>query len=513
VCIRENGLKRSVLTHNEQISVKKAARGALYLYLNFVIGTAVGYLYWVIVSKMVTPEAVGLASTTVSIATLVSNLSIFGVPTGVQRFIGKAFGNHDVASFRSYFMGALTFLIVSSGAAALILVCLSEFVSLSMGIPISFIVIAAILAFTSGLVTLFGVVYTASIRTDISLYIGAISSTARLVLGVLLISVGLEAFGVAVGYLISSVVSLAFLGILGVRLLRLHAPRPTFHHTKEIVHSGFANWVPTVIATIGAQLSVIVVYGFHGSFEAGLYYISFAMASVISAISGSVMGLSFPILSGMADGRKRACWRAIKMALVIVVPLTVSLAAYPEVALSFFSLDYVIASNILLVLLFATVPQGLIDGVNSLAYAYGKYKLVLVMGLAISVPRTVMYMTLTPSMGGLGAALALLSGTVVGLIAALGVTRRIGLKFRWQDLIGVFTPLALTVVCRIPIPWFIGVTIILVGSVVTYTRLGLVTKMDLKELAEAFLPQSLLSIGLRRFGWVLRMLFGKQSLS
>jgi len=509
----KNGLKRTMLTQNEQISVKKAARGALYLYLNFIAGTVVGYLYWVIVSKMVTPEAVGLASTTVSIATLVSNLSILGVPIGVQRFIGKAFSNNDASSFKSYFMGAMTFLIFSSGTAALILVGLSGFVSLSIGIPISFIAIAAIMAFTSGLATLFGIAFISSIRTDISLYTGVIASAARLALGVLLISVGLDALGVAVGYLISSIVSLVFLGILGVRLLGLHAPRLTFLHTKEIVQSGFANWVPTVIATIGAQLSVIVVYGFHGSFEAGLYYISFAMASVISAVSASVTGLSFPILSGMTDGRKRACWRAIKISLVIVVPLTVSLAAYPEVALGFFSPDYVIASNILLVLLFATVPQGLIDGVNSLAYAYGKYRLVLVMGLAISVPRTVMYMILTPSMGGLGAALSLLSGTVIGLIAAFGVTKRIGLEFRWRDLIVAFTPLALTAVCKVPIPWFLGILIILAGATLTYTRLGLLTKSDLKESAEAFLPQSLLSIGLRRFGWMLRMLFGKQRLS
>jgi len=233
------------------------------------------------------------------------------------------------------------------------------------------------------------------------------------------------------------------------------------------------------------------------------------MASVISAVSASVMGLSFPILSGMADGRKRACWRAIKMALVFTVPLTASLAAYPQVALGFFSPDYLVASNILLVLLFAVIPQSLIDGVNSLAYAYGKYRVVLVMGLAVSVPRTLMYMVLTPSMGGLGAALALLSGTVIGLITALGVTERIGMRFQWRDLIVTFIPLAMMAVCKIPIPWFLGVTIVLAGSTMIYTRLGLVTKRDLQESAEAFLPKGLLSIGLRRFGWLLRMLFGK----
>jgi len=510
--ICENGLRRTILSQNEQVSVKKAARGALYLYLGSIVTMVFGYLYWAIVSKMVTPDAVGLASTTVSIAMLVSCLTIFGVPIGIQRFLGKAFGNRDSDAFRSYFMAGITLLVLSGGVAALILICLSGVVSSSMGISISFIVIAAIMAFTSGLATLFGVAYTASIRTDIPLYSSVIASTARLVLGVLLISVGLGALGVAVGYLISGLVLLTFLMILGTRLLGLRAPRLTFLHTREIVQAGLVNWVPTLIATMGTQLSVIVVYGFYGSFEAGLYYISFAMASGISAVSASVMGLSFPILSGMKDGRKRACWRAIKIALVFTVPLTASLAAYPEVALSFFSPDYVIASNILLVLLFAMVPQGLIDGVNSLAYAYGKYRLVLVMGLAISVPRTVMYMILTPLMGGLGAALALLSGTVVGLIAILGVTKRIGLKFQWQDLIVAFIPLAMTVVCKIPIPWFLGVTIVLAGSALTYTRLELVTRKDLKESAEAILPQRLLSIGLRRFGWILRMLFGKQRL-
>jgi len=406
-------------------------------------------------------------------------------------------------------MSAMTLLTLSCGFAALILMSLSGFVSSSMGIPIPFIVIAATMAFTSGLASLFGVAFTASIHTDISLYSGVIASAARLALGILLILVGLDALGVAVGYLIFSVVSLAFLTILSMRLLGLLVPRLTLLHTKEIVQAGLVNWVPTIIATVGTQLSVIAVYGFYGSSEAGVYYISFAMASVISAVSASVMGLSFPILSGMADGRKRACWRAIKMALVFTVPLTTSLAAYPQVALGFFSPDYVAASNMLLVLLFAMIPQSLIDGVNSLAYAYGKYRLVLVMGLAVSVPRTLMYMILTPSMGGLGAALALLSGTVVGLITASGVTKRIGLKFQWEDLIVAFIPLAMMAVCKLPIPWFLGVIIVLAGSTITYTRLGLVTRRDLRESAEAFLPQSLLSIGLRRFGWMLRMLFGK----
>jgi O-antigen/teichoic acid export membrane protein len=505
--------KEAILAQNEQVSVKKAARGVLYLYLSSVITMVFGYLYWAIVSKMVTPDAVGLASTTVSIATLVSILTIFGVPVGVQRFLGKSFGNHDANAFRSYFMAGMTFLVLSGGVTALILVSLSGFVSSFIGIPLSFIVIAAIMVFTGGLATLFRVAYTASIRTDIPLYSSVIASAARLALGVVFISVGLEALGVAVGYLISGLVLLTFLAILGTKLLGLRVLRLTFFHTKEIVQAGFVNWMPTVIATMGTQLSVIAVYGFHGSFEAGLYYISFAMASVISSVSASVMGLSFPILSGMTDGRKRACWRAIRMALVFTVPLAASLAAYPEVALGFFSSDYVVASNMLLVLLFATVPQGLIDGVNFLAYAYGKYRLVLVMGLAISVPRTVMYMLLTPSMGGLGAAFALLSGTVIGLVTAFGVTNRIGLKFQWKDLIVAFIPLAMTAVCKIPIPWFLGVTIVLTGSALTYTRLRLVTRRDLKESAEAFLPQSLLSIGLRRFGWILRMLFGKQRLS
>ncbi len=492
--------------------MKKAARGVFYLYLGSIIAMVFGYLYWAIVSKMVTPDTVGLASTTVSIATLVSSLTIFGVPIGIQRFLGKAFGNRDAEAFRSYFMAGITLLVLSGGVAALIVLGLSGFVISSIGIPISFILVAAIMAFITGLATLFGVAYTASLRTDIPLYSNVIASAARLVLGVLLVSVGLGALGIAAGYLISGLVLLAFLAILGTRLLGLRAPRLTFLHAKEIVQAGFVNWVPTVIATMGTQLSVIVVYGFLGSFEAGLYYISFAMASVISTVSVSIMGLSFPILSGMTDGRKRACWRAIKTALVCTVPLTASLVAYPEVALGFFSPDYVVASKVLLVLLFAMVPQGLIDGVNFLAYAYGKYGQVLLMGLAISVPRTIMYMILTPSMGGLGAALALLGGTVIGLIAAFGVTNRIGLRFQWRDLIVAFIPLTMTAVCKISIPWFLGVTIVLIASTLIYTRLGLVTRRDLKESAEAFLPQSLLSIGLRRFGWILRMLFGEQCL-
>jgi len=106
-----------------------------------------------------------------------------------------------------------------------------------------------------------------------------------------------------------------------------------------------------------------------------------AIMGVVAGFGGSVLGLMMPVLSGMVDGRKRACWRAIKVSLALVSPLAFVLAAYPEAPLSLLGREYVDAAPTLM-LLASTIPATLISaGVSSLVYAYGMYTSVLILGL------------------------------------------------------------------------------------------------------------------------------------
>lgn len=110
---------------NRKLAPGRVARGAFYLYVSTLIVSFLGYVFWLVISKLTTPDVVGLASTAVSLAIILSSLTIFGIPTGIQRFLGKAHAEGDMTSLKSYLSNGLTVLTLASGT----LVCVNYFLS------------------------------------------------------------------------------------------------------------------------------------------------------------------------------------------------------------------------------------------------------------------------------------------------------------------------------------------------------------------------------------------------
>jgi O-antigen/teichoic acid export membrane protein len=212
---------------------------------------------------------------------------------------------------------------------------------------------------------------------------------------------------------------------------------------------------------------------------------------IVTGIGGSVLGLMMPVLSGMEDGRKRACWRAIKISLVLVTPPAFILAAYPEVPLGLLGKEYVNAAPMLM-LLALTIPATLIGaGVTSLIYAYGMYMTILILGLVGNLSRIAAYVPLSYLMGGVGVALSYVLGAYVALAAAVLVCRRIGFNPGFREaLLITALPLCLALILHLlGVSWLIGAPLLLLLSYTSYLKMGILSRGDLKELAYALAPR------------------------
>jgi O-antigen/teichoic acid export membrane protein len=338
--------------------------------------------------------------------------------------------------------------------------------------------------------------------------VNVISSTARLIIGIPLVLIGLKAMGITLGYLIPLIVTFGIYTMFSMKWGLIGRLKISWGY-GELLKSGAVSWIPGLAATLGASLGVVAVFGYQGSFQAGLYFIAYAVASIILAIPSSLLGIMFPVLSGMKDGRKRTAWRAIKISLAITAPIATALAVYGNVVLGLFRPEYSGAWLVLIILLAGVAPDAIISGVNILAYAYGMYGLVLAIGLAMNIPRVLFYLTLTPIWGGNGAASAFLMGTISGVCLAAFIAKRIKLRVNWYETgIVLSAPFIIgTSIYFTHIPWFIGIIVILTLPTIIYVRLKIISKEDVRDLAEAFLPKKILNIGIQKFGWVLEILF------
>ena len=242
-----------------------------------------------------------------------------------------------------------------------------------------------------------------------------------------------------------------------------------------------------------------------------MYYVAYAVSSVVILIPRSMLTLMLPYLSGLNDGRKRASWRAIKIVLAVATPLAAVLCVYPKLILSLLGVGFQKAS-LQLVLLSASTPFiALFTGVWSLAYAYGMYTRVLILSLAQTVPRVILYFALASIMGGVGVALGFFVGSVIGVMASTIIAKRIGLKLNVKDtmiLVGIPTFIALTS-WFIHLSWKAGIPLILFASILSYTRLKVISKEDLIEIAHAFLPKEAVDALSTKLVFILRILYGE----
>ncbi|RLE89430.1 MAG: hypothetical protein DRN04_16310, partial [Thermoprotei archaeon] len=327
------------------------------------------------------------------------------------------------------------------------------------------------------------------------IFLGSIVGNAvKLPLGIGLVSMGWGWVGAVIGYMALTPVAFAVkllpsLRLAGFRLIF------NFKALRDVLKAGVARWLPNMVTVLGERLGVLALFGVRGALETGFYYVSFAIMGVVTGLGGSILGLMMPILSGMEDGRKRACWRAIKISLVLVTPLAFALAAYPEVPLGLLGKEYVNAAPMLM-LLALTIPATMIgSGVSSLIYAYGMYTTILILGLIGNLLRIVTYVPLSYLMGGVGVALSYALGAYLTLGAVVFVCRRIGFNLGFREVLLITAlPLCLALIFRLlSVSWFVGVPFLLLLPYISYLKTSVLSRRDLRELAYALAPRETVS--------------------
>ena len=470
-------------------SLTRVVRGSLWLYLRSLVNNLSGFVYWMVISAVGGAEIVGLTSATVALAGVVTSTLSLGESVGVRRFMGVYIGRGDREGVAKYFWTIAVFRVITFIPVGLVMMGLSL-------LGLSFGSLGGDMLFYGGIIVLLGSITVfddllASHLETKPIFIGSVvGNVVKLFLGIGLVSMGWGWVGAVVGYIALTPVAftvklLPSLKLAGFRLSF------DFQALRDVLKAGVVQWLPGMMAVLGQQLGVLTLFGVRGALETGLYYVSFAIMGVVTGLGGSVLGLMMPVLSGMEDGRKRACWRAIKVSLALVTPLAFVLAAYPEVPLGLLGKEYVNAASMLMLLALA-IPAALISaGVTSLVYAYGMYMTVLILGLVGNLSRIVTYVPLSYLMGGVGVALSYALGAYIALAAAVLVCRRIGFNpgFREALLTTVF-PLSLAFIFHLlKVCWLVGVPLLLLLSYIGYLKMGVLGRGDLRELAYALAPR------------------------
>lgn len=264
-------------------------RSSVYLTLTTAVVAAVGFVFWLLNSRLFSAGQIGLATTLISGATLISYISQFGFNMAFIRFLPTS--RERDAEINT---GLLIVFVVALAAATLYLALVPAvaprltFVRGSFGYAAGFVVLSAFWAVN--LVT--DSIFIAFRKTQYNLLVdGFIQGAAKLALPALL--VGLGAYGVfmasglaAAAAVVASVLFLMTTVHYRPKLsLSLHVLRRTWDYSA-------ANYVANLLNLSPVLVVPLIVLDVRGPGQAAFYFIAFQVASLLFAVAYAV-SLSF----------------------------------------------------------------------------------------------------------------------------------------------------------------------------------------------------------------------------
>jgi len=104
------------------LSLGRVTRGALWLSIGIILSSFFGFIYWVIVSKFINVEVIGLAAAVIGLEALIVSSLNLGIPIGVQRFMGSSYGKRDYSKLSEYFYSNMIFMFTTSLVAGLVFI-------------------------------------------------------------------------------------------------------------------------------------------------------------------------------------------------------------------------------------------------------------------------------------------------------------------------------------------------------------------------------------------------------
>jgi O-antigen/teichoic acid export membrane protein len=443
-----------------------------------------GYVLWLFLSSLTTPDVIGTASTVVSLSVIFSQIVDIHVSVGSIRFLGKSFSEGNLEDVNVLVRACLVIALLGILIGSVFITIFKEW--LFPAIQIDLIIILILLIGVTIIFNLFRAVLVSSLKTKSLPIITIISSAFRIALAVMLLHAGFDAVGITIGYLSGFAVALVLLSVKVLKNMSRAKKQATINlytACKRILVASIPSWVPTVMSVVGSHLGTVVVFGAVGPGQAASYFIATAIFYAIDAIRNSLFSIGFPILSAMDDGRKKFVWRIIKMSMVISLPVNFAVIPYTTEILGLIGPNYVQGSMSLKIILLSVFPLTFLYGISTLIYSYGNYRQVLAIGLGTNTPRVLLYFLLVPIYGSTGAALSFTVGSMIGFVISIVIADRIGMKIFWRELaLLIAIPIGLT----LPFIYFqvtpiIGIPILLALSPIIMFTLRVITKSDVRE--------------------------------
>jgi O-antigen/teichoic acid export membrane protein len=310
-------------------------RNATYLIASTSIMAVLGFVFWLLVAHWFKPAEIGIASALISVATLLSSLSLLGMNAGLIRFLnGSDNQSRDINA-------ASLIVVAASVVTAIAYVIVAPHLGVKLALlnhlwqKVAFVVLMAVVSLNS----LTDSVFIGNRKGEYHTVGYATFSIVKLAIPALLISLG--ALGIFSAYALAMLISLVVSYYLMFRRLNYHfSAKPNWQIIRTIRAYAANNYFGIVLSNLPAQLLPLFIIRRLGAADVAYYAMASTMANLLyilpAAAGQSLLAETAHEPSKMAEHLRRI----VKLLVYLLIPVVILSVFAAPYLLSIFGLAY-----------------------------------------------------------------------------------------------------------------------------------------------------------------------------
>src|SRR5438445_7273192 len=216
-----------------------------------------GYVFWFVLSKITTTEIIGVTSTLVSFASIFITVSMIGIPTGVQRFLGKSFSEGKLEDAKVYVKSSLFLTTVGIVVSSILILVIRNWIYDTFKIDSNLLIVSILLIGSSVITTLLRSVVFSTLNTKTLPLIMTSSASSKVILAIILVMIGSGALGITISIALFPILTSILLSIVVLTYFKSSTSRSDLRFiesSKNILIASMDTWIPAIIYKAGVNL-------------------------------------------------------------------------------------------------------------------------------------------------------------------------------------------------------------------------------------------------------------------
>jgi O-antigen/teichoic acid export membrane protein len=392
------------------------------LFVDIILTSATNWIFWLIVSKLISPSEIGQASVIYSLVLLFSTLSQLGLEYPLLK---KSVSHSSSILVSSLAIEAIVTVILIPvlyyvGSTNVYHSSASSFVWISIGLLVfmSFVFVTRF--------TLLGISDARNI-----LIRDIIGTASKFSLGLGLVSIGFGAMGILLSFLFYNLVVTIVTLPLVLKKFRITKYADIKWHSDtflQLVREALVN-APAKFSRFGLLISSmsVVLLGVFGISDAeiGIFYMTTMISMVIGSLASSI---SYSVIPASSLAKSDLTDASLRIGLSLTSPLISALAVAPAYILSMLAPEYASGGSALFILSVCILPSIIVTNSISKFNNSNESRKIIVVGCIQFAAFLISFMIFVPLYGIFGAAFSILvsylTSSIPSLIWSNGTVRR-----------------------------------------------------------------------------------------